>query len=74
MAVAEIVDSRLRLTFYDGEDPETGDAIYKTKNFNNVKTDADAEQLYAIAQAFTKLQERTLYAIARQDSSDIREG
>src|SRR5699024_4431537 len=74
MAVAEKISSQLRLTFYDGEDTSTGDAIYKSKNFNNVKTEATADKLYAIAQAMSGLQERPLYTIERKDTSDVQEG
>ncbi|HLR40557.1 MAG TPA: DUF1659 domain-containing protein [Virgibacillus sp.] len=74
MAVAEKISSQLRLTFYDGEDTSTGDAIYKSKSFNNVKTEATADELYAIAQAMSGLQERPLYTIERKDTSDVQEG
>lgn len=73
MAVAEKVSSQLRLVFYDGEDDLTGKAIYKSKSFNNVKTEANAEQLLAVADAFTELQERPLNKVERKDSSEIQE-
>ncbi|HLR03904.1 MAG TPA: DUF1659 domain-containing protein [Virgibacillus sp.] len=73
MAVAHLVSSTLRLVFIDGMD-EDGKTIYKNKSFRNVKTDADEDQLYAIAQAFVGLQERDLNKIERTDSSDIQEG
>lgn len=73
MAVAEKINSQLRLIFHDGEDMLTGKAILKAKTFNNVKTEATADQLYAIAQAVAGLQERPLYNIERKDSSDIVE-
>lgn len=73
MAVAEKVSSQLRLVLYDGENEETGKPVYKTKSFNNVKTDANAEQLYAVAEAFATLQERPLSKIERNDSSEIQE-
>lgn len=71
-AVADKITSQLQLVFNDGNDLSTGLPVYKTKNFNNVKTAADAEQLYVIATAFADLQERPLYEINRKDSSEIR--
>lgn len=72
MAVADLTSSQLRLVFYEGDDPISGKPIYKAKSFNNVKTDATADQLYAIAEAFAGLQQLTLFNIERNDSSDIR--
>ena len=63
MAVAERISSRLRLVFYDGEDNVTGNPVFKSKTFNNLKTDADADQFLAVAQAFVSLQERPLSRI-----------
>ncbi|MBM7600146.1 hypothetical protein JOC34_002537 [Virgibacillus halotolerans] len=74
MAVAEILTSQLQLVFNDGNDTSTGKPVYKTKNFNNVKTSANADQLYAVALAFADLQERPLYTISRKDSTSIAEG
>ncbi|GAB4074904.1 hypothetical protein GCM10028778_24070 [Barrientosiimonas marina] len=71
MAIAERVDSRLKLTLDDGDDMMTGKTIYKTKSFNNVKPEATADQLYTIATAVAGLQERLLYIIERQDGSEI---
>jgi hypothetical protein len=74
MAVSDMKNSQLRLVLYDGNDPVSGDPVYRAKNFNNVKTDANADQLYAIANAFAELQERPLFNIERKDSSDIHSG
>ncbi|MBC5635709.1 DUF1659 domain-containing protein [Ornithinibacillus sp. BX22] len=74
MAVADLMNSQLRLVFHDGNDPVNGSPIYKAKSFNNVKTEATPDQLYAIANAFAGLQERLLFNIERKDSSDIRQG
>lgn len=71
MAVSQIVTTRLTLTLDDGNDILTGKIIYKTKSFNNVKPAATADQLYAIATVFAGLQERPLYNIERNDSSEI---
>ncbi len=73
MAVAERISSQLRLVFYDGEDALTGNPIFKSKTFNNLKTDADAAQFLAVAEAFAGLQERPLSRIERNDNTEIRE-
>ena len=52
MAVAERISSRLRLVFYDGEDVLTGNPIFKSKTFNNLKTDADADQFFSCCRSF----------------------
>ncbi|MUK87362.1 DUF1659 domain-containing protein [Ornithinibacillus sp. L9] len=74
MAVADKMNSHLRLVLHDGNDMLTGDPIYKVKSFTNVKTDATADQLYAIATVLVGLQERPLFNIERKDSFDIRQG
>ncbi|TMN21765.1 DUF1659 domain-containing protein [Lentibacillus cibarius] len=71
MAVAQLVDSRMRLILDDGVDEVSGKQLYKTKGFNNVKTDATADQLYAIANAVAPLQQRPLLEVERNDSSNI---
>ena len=73
MAVAEKISSRLRLVFYDGEDDLTGNPVFKSKTFNNLKTDAEADQFLAVAEAFASLQERPLSRIERNDHTEIRE-
>ncbi|MFC4022325.1 DUF1659 domain-containing protein [Oceanobacillus longus] len=73
MAVADMTKSTLQLVLQDGIDSESGSPIFKSKSFNNVKTDTTADQLYAIATALVELQERALYNINRKDTADIRE-
>ncbi|MUV36698.1 hypothetical protein JNUCC1_00502 [Lentibacillus sp. JNUCC-1] len=73
MGVEDKVNSSLRLVLYDGDDLVTGKPIYKAKTFNNVKTDATADQLYAIANALAALQERPLSNIERRDTSNIHQ-
>ena len=72
MAVATLRQSTMQLVFQDGSDPVSGNPVYKTKSFNNVKPDATADQLYAIAIVFEGLQQRPLFEINRRDNSDIR--
>lgn len=71
MAVADLVSSRLRLIYYEGEDLETGRPIYRYKNFNNVKPEATAEQLLAVAEAVATLQDFPLYNVERIDQSEL---
>ncbi|WP_174614861.1 DUF1659 domain-containing protein [Virgibacillus ihumii] len=73
MAVAQMVDSRLSLILDDGLDPESGEQVFKSKSFNNVKTAATADQLFTIANALAPLQQRPLVNIERKDNSEITE-
>ena len=73
MAVENKMASTLRLVLYEGEDMFTGKPIYKFKSFNNVKVEANAEQLYAVATAFSGLQQRDLDRIERTDRSEIEQ-
>lgn len=68
MAVAEHLDTRLKLTFQNGIDPNSGKELYKTKSFNNVKTSSTADQLFAIATALAPLQQLTLSSVKRNDT------
>ncbi|UFT98874.1 DUF1659 domain-containing protein [Radiobacillus kanasensis] len=73
MAVAQKVDSGLQLVFEDGVNPETGETILRRKSFNNVKTTATADQLFAIASALVPLQQKTLNSIQQKDDLLITE-
>ncbi|WP_152658610.1 DUF1659 domain-containing protein [Oceanobacillus sp. CFH 90083] len=73
MAVAQLTESVLQLTFNEGTDPVSGDFILKQKRFNNVKTEATAEQLFLTANAFASVQQHELHGISRRDVSDINE-
>lgn len=59
-----IIHSRLSLIFEAGTD-EHGDVIYRTKSFNNVKETATNEQLLAIVNALTPLQQYSLDRVER---------
>lgn len=72
MATSTIKNSQLRLIFETGVDGE-GNPIYRNKNFNNIKTDASADALYAIATALAPLQEHVLSEIERNDTSSLEE-
>lgn len=71
MAVETIQSSQLRLVFYEGVNPETGDPMYARKNFNNIKPEASAAALNTVAKAFSSLQSLELYEVHRQDLSVI---
>ena len=73
MAVnAEMIDSQLQLIFEDGIDLK-GNAVYRTKSFNNVKTTATSEQLHTVANALEPLQQLVLSTIERNDEFMIYE-
>lgn len=71
MAVAQMVDSALKLVLDDGIDPKTGEPTYATKGFNNVKVTATPDQLFLISNAVAALQQRPLVTIERSDDSEI---
>jgi len=73
MAEQRILRSSLRLVLDNGLHPTSGKMVFKTKSFNNVKTDANADQLYAVAQALAELQTLPLYGVERVDNSEIAE-
>ncbi|QDP41474.1 DUF1659 domain-containing protein [Radiobacillus deserti] len=73
MAVAEKIDSGLQLIFENGVNPETGEVMLKRKSFNNVKTTATPDQLFAIANVLVPLQQKTLHSIQQSDDLLITE-
>ncbi|ASN04210.1 DUF1659 domain-containing protein [Virgibacillus necropolis] len=73
MATANMTNSTLRLVFNEGVDAISGKEVFKTKSFSNVKTVATADQLYAISILLEPLQQRSLFKIERNDSSELRQ-
>ncbi|MFD1609373.1 DUF1659 domain-containing protein [Oceanobacillus luteolus] len=71
MPYQDLTQSTLQLVLLTGVDPESGDAVYKTKSFSNVKPSATAEQLYETAVAFEGLQQHLVTEINRRDKSEI---
>jgi hypothetical protein len=71
MAVAKLVQSKLHIQFEDGIHPTSGEIVIKTKSFNNVATNATADQLYAVGTALAALQQLPLYGIERSDNAEI---
>ncbi|GGH88695.1 alpha-D-ribose 1-methylphosphonate 5-phosphate C-P lyase [Pullulanibacillus pueri] len=70
MATSQMEKTTLALVFDGGAD-EKGNAVNKRKSFNNVKTDATADQLYAIAEAIAGVQQYPLILVERNDTSEI---
>lgn len=71
MAVADINRSILQLVLVDSIDPASGAPVFVRKSFSNVKANALPEDLYAVATTMAALQERELYSINRNDTSEI---
>jgi len=67
MAEALITGSQLRIVFEDGVD-EFGKLQFKTKNYNNVKPSATADQILQAANAIIGLQSLPLDKIERNNS------
>jgi hypothetical protein len=72
MAQAFLSDSNLRLVFDMGVD-ENGKAIFKNKNFSNIKTSATTDGLFAVAQGLVSLQQHPVTAIMRNDTNLLGE-
>ncbi|WP_281657905.1 DUF1659 domain-containing protein [Halobacillus sp. Cin3] len=66
------MDSRLQLVLVVGQD-EDGNMVYKTKSFNNMKTEATDEQLYRTAAALAPLQQHVMEEVARDNRSILTE-
>ncbi|MFC4386559.1 DUF1659 domain-containing protein [Gracilibacillus marinus] len=71
MAQALRTDSRMQLVFDNGVDPISGKQVFKTKSFNNVKTNATPDQILLIAQALAPLQQLPLFEVKRNDTEVI---
>lgn len=67
MATSTLSDSRLSIEFDAGVDGE-GNAVVMHKSFNNVKSDADNDQLYDIVQALVPLQQHELATVERDNT------
>ncbi|WP_059170300.1 DUF1659 domain-containing protein [Bacillus sp. FJAT-27445] len=70
MAQAMLADSKLRLVFETGID-EKGKPIYKSKMFNNLKTEATPNQMFQAASAIAALCADTLNVVERNDRMEI---
>ncbi|MFZ3591605.1 DUF1659 domain-containing protein [Bacillus sp. DJP31] len=72
MAQAFLSDSQLRLVFETGVD-EKGKMTTKSKNFNNIKTTATVDNLFAVAQSVFSLQQYPIVGIERNDTNLLGE-
>jgi hypothetical protein len=72
MANEVLLETQLRLVFDMGMG-ENGKQIFKSKNYNNVKTSATADQLLQAAQAIAGLQTEVLAFVERDDTNQITE-
>lgn len=71
MAMSHVYRTQLKIGFENGVNPDTNEVIVKRKTFNNIKTEATADQLYAVAQALASLQKLPLHEVERSDHSEI---
>ncbi|MFD2131560.1 DUF1659 domain-containing protein [Pseudogracilibacillus auburnensis] len=71
MATSTLMKSQVRLVLENGKHSTSGNPIFKTKSFNNVKTDASPTQLFAVATALANLQTLPLHSVERFDHSEI---
>lgn len=73
MAVDKIPSgTALRMQFQTGVDGD-GDPIYRTKSLSNIKTGAQDQDIFDVAQALVQLQEYPLVAVQRVDSAILEE-
>lgn len=70
MADTLLVDSQLRIVFDMGLDAN-GKQLYKTKNYNLIKTTVSAEELLQAAQAIVSLQTEPLAFVERNDTYHV---
>ncbi|WP_270181030.1 DUF1659 domain-containing protein [Alkalihalobacillus sp. CinArs1] len=70
MATASLNSTQLRMVLDVGVD-EKGKTIFRSKNFNNIKVTASTDALFTVAAALAPLQQHTMFAVERNDSSDL---
>lgn len=70
MATLNPIHSNLRLVFINGLN-EKGEPIFKRKSYNNVKTTADHDQVYQVAQALGSLSSLSLHMVERDDRTEL---
>ncbi len=66
------VTSRLQLRLNTGLD-ENLNPIFRTRSFSNVKTGADNEELFELAQEIGSLQVHTIDSVRRLDEVELEE-
>lgn len=71
MAISNVYRTQLKIGFENGLHPDTNEVMVKRKTFNNIKSEATADQLYAVAEALASLQQLPLYEVERSDHAEI---
>ena len=66
-------DSRLQLSLVTGINPETGKPIVKKTYFNNVKHDAEEQDVYDVATQLISLQKDSLDSIDLSKNMQLTE-
>ncbi|OPL11777.1 MAG: hypothetical protein AVO34_07890 [Firmicutes bacterium ML8_F2] len=66
------VTARLQLRLNTGLD-ENFNPVFRTRSYSNVKSSADNENLYALAQELGGLQVHTVDAVRRVDEYELEE-
>ncbi len=66
------VTSRLQLRLNTGLD-ENLNPVFRTRSFSNVKTGADNEELFELAQEIGSLQVHTIDSVRRLDEVELEE-
>jgi hypothetical protein len=64
-------DSRLQLNLVTGIDPDTSNPIIRRTSFNNVKSDAEDQDVYDVAVQLASLQKYTLDGVERTNSMQL---
>lgn len=70
MAAANLLESRIQLVYDYGVDGN-GKPVFKTKSYSNLKVSATADQIFNASQALASLSSVPLFAIERNDTTDI---
>ena len=71
MATSSLMNTQLRMVLETGVDVN-GKSLFRSKNFNNMKPSATPDALFAVALALAPLQQHSLFAVERNDSSDLQ--
>ncbi|KMM39327.1 DUF1659 domain-containing protein [Guptibacillus hwajinpoensis] len=71
MASSSLMNTQLRMVLETGVDVN-GKSLFRSKNFNNMKPSATPDALFAVALALAPLQQHSLFAVERNDSSDLQ--
>lgn len=70
MATANLTNTQLRMVLDVGVDAQ-GKSIFRNKNFSNIKVEATTDSLFAVASALAPLQQHAMFAVERNDTSDL---